>query len=60
MGSTMKTFRAPTKEELGEKVRAWISDQREAGLIDARRDWDPAEAVRTDDGGWEIEVWVHS
>lgn len=60
MGGLMMTLRAPTKGELAEKVEAWIREQREAGLSDIRRGWDPAKAVRTEDGGWEISVWVHS
>ncbi len=53
-------LRAPTKKELEQKAREWLRDRREAGFEDVRWGWDPAEAVKADDGMWEIELWVHS
>ncbi len=60
MGGKQEKLRASTKKELGEIAREWLREQREGGLGDVRWGWNPADAVKTDEGMWEIELWVHS
>lgn len=60
MAGAHTVIAAPTLPELQARVEEWYQGAAAQGLEDARIPWDPDQAQKSDDGGFEFIVWAHS